>query len=1114
MIPKPDETVSQGWETESLVAFDEALAAGQDPELVGLEKSPLVAVHECQRLLEEVWPRSAVRPHEFPRQVGRFTLVRELGRGGFGVVFLAADPSLSRPVALKLPHPDVLISPDSRRRFLREAEAACRLEHPNIVTVFEVGQAGPVGYIASAYCAGGTMAEWLHRQSDPVDVRVAAKLAATLADAVGHAHQRGILHRDLKPSNILLQPVDPNAPKDADWSTLGFIPKIGDFGLAKLLDEDFQETRSGVPIGSPTYMAPEQARGRASECGPPTDVHALGVVLFEVLTGRPPLQADTPLETIRLVAERDPPSPRVLRPEIPRDLETICLKCLEKHPARRYGNGTEVAEDLRRFLDGRPIAAQPVPVWEQVWKWGKRHPSQATLVAFATLVVVGVIGVFLWFNARSRSYHLAIRAEQNAQEARIQAARTEEREQFERRYGFSSQVRLMHQTFASGNVGLTAKMLSSFQPPPGQRWPSGFAWNYLRHVFRPRITTLGHELLNNSVVLKVAVSPGGQTAATGLEHGHVILWDLVNGQASHVLNNTKKSPASEVYHLSYSPDGRRLASGSNDGVVKVWDTGTGKELAAFRTEPRSVFYLDFTDSQEHLVIFTPGDGSGKIRLRFWGLARDSLPALPDAELNETEIPTIDLSGKLVPPSRSDTPSQDAPWTVYAREHLRMVPDGPVLLLRSAALGVKAFMLVDFNEIAEAHEPTQIPVIREYGVGPWTIATLTRADGILRRALGSRPASNGSINGPHAYAALSQDGHTQAVYQRGVGVVVSDQTTQRVVGVFSPEQPWRVVDGGFTPDGRTLVLGGFHTQLHLWRLGLEALAGHKKEVWSLAFSPDGERLASAADDHTIKLWDVATGRELATLKGHGSLVTCVSYSPDGKTLASASFDKTIRLWDASTYKELAVLSGHTDRVRALAFAPDGRRLASGGNDGTVRLWNIASARELAVLDGHQASVFSVAFSPDGNTLYSGGLDKTVRSWDGQTGSPRDIWQAAEQVHALALSSDGRTLAVTGYGGYVSLWDVAQGKQHPPLSGHKLDVLGIAFSADGTTLASASRDKTIRLWDPVTRQELAVLKGHQHQVHAVAFAPDGSCLASASHDGAITIWRADPEDPKRD
>ena len=291
-----------------------------------------------------------------PLAFGRFEVVREVGRGGFGVVYLARDRVLGRNVALKIPLPERLASPEGRRRFMREAHASAVLDHPHIVPVFEADERGPIAYIASAYCDGPSLSAWLKAGTEPVPPRAAAGMIAALAGAVQHAHDRGIVHRDLKPSNVLLQGPAGLDPAEADLSRL--VPRVTDFGLAKLADEDGDETRSGAPLGSPPYMAPEQAAGRPRDIGPATDVYALGATLYEVLTGRPPFRGETPAETIRQVIEQDPIPPRVLRPDLPRDLETICLHCLKKDAAPPISLGRGAGRGPRA-VPGRP--ADPGP---------------------------------------------------------------------------------------------------------------------------------------------------------------------------------------------------------------------------------------------------------------------------------------------------------------------------------------------------------------------------------------------------------------------------------------------------------------------------------------------------------------------------------------------------------------------------------------------------------------------------------------------------------------------------------------------------------------------------------------------------------------------------------
>lgn len=426
-----DEPLEESF-TSLLAAGDDALAAGslatsfQDltfPNKLRPRLERDLAFCQLVRQLlrradnEEVGstlPQSVSPPNTDPAvdiplsQLGRFEIRRELGHGAFGVVFLAYDPRLRREVALKVPRAEALVTPELRERFQHEAQAAAGLDHPNVIAVYEAGEVEHVCYIASAYCPGITLADWLRESQEPVPVREAATLIATLAGAVEHAHQHGVLHRDLKPSNILLgarnqeQGVtgEVTAASLAPGSWL-LAPKITDFGLAELAAESGQ-TQTGAILGTPNYMAPEQARGASKDVGPGADLYALGTILYELLTGRTPFRADTALDTLLLVRAADPLAPSKLRQNLPRDLETICLKCLRKEPEKRYATAAALAADLRRYLAGEPIQARPTPAGERAAKWVRRHPATAALVGVGCVAALTVLVVVLFANARLR----------------------------------------------------------------------------------------------------------------------------------------------------------------------------------------------------------------------------------------------------------------------------------------------------------------------------------------------------------------------------------------------------------------------------------------------------------------------------------------------------------------------------------------------------------------------------------------------------------------------------------------------------------------------------------------------------------------------------------------
>jgi eukaryotic-like serine/threonine-protein kinase len=435
----PDEpTAPEERLAEALSAYDDVLAAGLPADFSSLSTAPELRQRlernlTCMQLLRQHWPAPGLETRGAGAadgigpsvRLGHFQVRRELGRGGYGVVFLAQDVRLGREVALKIPRADLLASEELRARFRQEARAAAGLDHPNIVPVYEAGETGPVYYIASAYCPGITLADFLKGRTEPVPAHQIATLLAALADGVQHAHSRGVLHRDLKPANILLVSgrvvsggeVDPDdseiertAPDKSSTINRSPLtthqPKITDFGLAKFLQDGTSGvsagyvTQSGAIVGTPNYMAPEQARGQTKDITTATDIYALGVILYEMLTGRPPFQGATPLETLRQIESNEPVPPSRTRAKVPRDLETICLKCLRKAPQERYASAAALAEDLRRFLADEPIRARPIGVWEWLVKWARRRPERAALVGVIGVAVLSLLVGGLWYSAR------------------------------------------------------------------------------------------------------------------------------------------------------------------------------------------------------------------------------------------------------------------------------------------------------------------------------------------------------------------------------------------------------------------------------------------------------------------------------------------------------------------------------------------------------------------------------------------------------------------------------------------------------------------------------------------------------------------------------------------
>ena len=344
-----------------------------------------------------------------PAQVPGYILLSELGRGGMGVVYKARQVGLNRIVALKMVLAGAHSSKDAIGRFRAEAEAVAKLQHPNIVQIYEIGEHERRPYFSMEFVEGGGLNDLIY--DHPMTVKQAARIVAAMARAMHAVHQHGVVHRDLKPANVLIT-------KDGT-------PKITDFGLAKNLEEVAGQTKTGDIMGTPSYMAPEQAEGRIKEIGPATDVYALGAILYEILTARPPFKAETAMDTLLQVVYEEPMSPAYLLPNLPRDIETICLKCLSKDIGKRYASAADLADDLERFYDGRPIQARPVSTLEKVVKWAKRRPTAAALLALSVMTPLCVLLLSLVFNVRLNELNEQLAASVKNEKLKAEEAETQ-----------------------------------------------------------------------------------------------------------------------------------------------------------------------------------------------------------------------------------------------------------------------------------------------------------------------------------------------------------------------------------------------------------------------------------------------------------------------------------------------------------------------------------------------------------------------------------------------------------------------------------------------------------------------------------------------------------------
>lgn len=1006
-------------------------------------------------------------------RVGQFELLDQVGRGAFGVVWRAYDTVLDRTVAVKIPRASQMDAAEAER-FLREARTAAQLKHPNIVSVYEVGRQNDTLFIVSDFVDGETLQDW-SRAAQP-SFHQTAQLCAQIANALHHAHESNVVHRDLKPSNIMI---------DAAGE-----PHIMDFGLAKREAAEITMTIDGQVLGTPAYMSPEQARGDVRETGRRTDIYSIGVILFELLTGELPFRGNVRM-LIHQVIHDEPPSPSQLNSQIPKDLETICLKCLEKNPAPRFASADELCDELKRFLAGEPIQSRPISRIKRSVRWCRRYPLVAGLIAICLCLLVlfaGGIMATTWFALESeRERKIAEAAETEALAAKEETDETLARSNFN----------LAYARWKSNQVQDALDLLDRIPPKYRQ-----IEWGISKRYFRGYdIVLRGH---SKSHVVKF--SPDGSIIATGYRDGSIGLWDSITGRSRRVI----RAHIESVESLLFADFGRKLVSANRD-EIKIWDVQSGKELRYLDRLSHRVGDLGLaTDGREQIFFCERGtDSSARFssRISRW-----------DLNDGTRQVLSMSIPNRLFYTLDFDTCSiSDSASCIVMRFW-----DGSLKLFRRKT-GTKTPLNLDleFAGIIEISPDAKALVSSNRG-----IITLFDVNS------GERQLTYREHSSEVYHMRFSRDGKIATGSRNGIVKIWDPKSGETM---FTLRNDATVTDLDFSPDGQKLATVGIDGSVKVWDVQFgncfEAFHVPKTISKSVAFSRQANRLVTgmkpseskkgrAISNNAVVIWNVEEQERTSEISFDWP-VTTASIARDATRLVSATRfvrgDGLLSVWDVGRQTLIwrANELGQSEERRIVdilqaEFDPNGNyvvslvclsprnKYATSNVDHTynISMWDAKSGEKLGTIESLR-HVFHVSFSPDGS-LIAAATEGEIRFWE---------TQSLKQVDAVAIGARSfrfgpNNETVVAILGKVSIWDITKSQLVRSFDSHDAQVTDACLNSDGTRLLSADLDGTVKLWDAEFGQELLSIDAHEGRIEVLSFTNDG--FITAGWDNVVRHW----------